>query len=378
MINRAEIVPAHRNSPFKSKSKFKSRFIHRDMSSCSSNKLSVPLLLVFVSLLFLVLWQIRSLPTSSTTSLKRQWDQILTNYTCPTFNATSLSREEEDGNEIKIKSMADKLRDSVTFLPLKDLRYTSAPMDGHTWFMSSLYDTQEEGQVQYQQYPSPPTGDRLLCFRGRDTRDGAWNSYALAWPEALPRNATLMGGITFISNNHYDYHNIWHGLSAMMAFVAWHVKSGCAAPPERWLLYHWGELRTSMAPWVNTLLEATFGSPVRIETFDGPESSDDAPVCFEKAVVMRHNEGGMSSEKRMQVYDLMRCRSRMHCKIDDSRDESTKVGMTMLMRDGARSFRNATAVVGIFEKECRRVEGCRLNVAYPQNLTFCQQVRISK
>lgn len=133
-----------------------------------------------------------------------------------------------------------------------------------------------------------------------------------------------------------------------------------------------------MAPWVTTLLGATFGSPVKIEDFDGvygKESDgydDDTPVCFEQAVVMRHNEGGMSTEKRMQAYDLMRCRSRMHCNV--ARDKGLKIGMTMLMRDGARSFKNASAVIGIFEKECRRVEGCRLTVAYPHNLTFCEQV----
>lgn len=134
-----------------------------------------------------------------------------------------------------------------------------------------------------------------------------------------------------------------------------------------------------MAPWVSTLLGATFGSPVTIEDFDdvyGKDSDgyDDAPVCFEQAVVMRHNEGGMSTEKRMQVYDLMRCRSRMHCNVDVRDRGGLKIGMTMLMRDGARSFKNASAVVGIFDKECRRVEGCRLTVAYPHNLTFCEQV----
>ncbi|KAL1544360.1 hypothetical protein AAHA92_21225 [Salvia divinorum] len=326
------------------------------VSSCSlsSSKLLIHVLAVFV--LLLVLWQIQQ---TSSASPWAHWDKIRNNSCLTTSHDTRVM-------------MADKLRQAVTFLPLKDLRYAGVPMKDHTWFMSSLYDLQEQSEVQYQQHPTEATGGRILCLRGRDRHDGAWNSYALAWPDALPQNATLMEGITFVSYNHYDYHNIWHGLSAMMSFVAWHIKSQCAAP-ERWILYHWGELRTSMAPWVTTLLEATFGGAVKIEDFSSGD--DDAPVCFEKAVVMRHNEGGMSTEKRMQVYDLMRCRARMYCRVG-GRDERIKVGVTMLMRDGARSFRNASAVVGIFEEECRRVLGCRLMVAYPHNLTFCEQVKL--
>ncbi|KAH6813468.1 transmembrane protein [Perilla frutescens var. frutescens] len=309
----------------------------------SSKLVSVYLIAMFV--VFLVVWQIQSLQTSSTSP----WETFVTKESA---------------------SMATKLRESVTFLPLKDLRYAGVPMKGHTWFMSSLYDMHEQGEVQYQEFP---TGDRVLCLRGHNRHDGSWNSYALAWPDTLPHNATLMRGITFVSYNHYDYHNIWHGLSAMMSFVAWHIKRQCGVP-ERWILYHWGEVRSSMAPWVTTLLAATFGVPVKIEDFESLD--DDIPACFERAVVMRHNEGGMSTERRMEVYDLMRCRSRMFCEVGSGRDEGLKIGMTMLMRDGARSFKNASAVIGIFEEECRRVEGCRLMVAYPHNLSFCQQVKL--
>lgn len=125
-------------------------------------------------------------------------------------------------------SIVAKLRRSVTFLPLKDLRYSNKALVGHTWFMSSLYDIQEEGEVQYQQFPSPVVdGDeRMLCLKGRDTHDGSWNYYGLAWPEGLPENATVMKGVSFVSYNHYDYQNIWHGLSALMPFVAWHQIQG--------------------------------------------------------------------------------------------------------------------------------------------------------
>ncbi|XP_051144380.1 uncharacterized protein LOC127260603 [Andrographis paniculata] len=348
--------------------------MNKPLSSCplSSPKLSIFFLTLFVILLIFL--QIRSLNTPPIPSfpLARQWEKIVTNSCLPTLNDT-----------------ADKLRESITFLPLKDLRYANVAMKGHTWFMSSMYDSHEEGEVQYQQFPSKASNGRVLCLKGRDERDGSWNSYALAWPDALPENATLMKGITFVSYNHYDYYNIWHGLSAMMPFVAWHIKSQCAAP-RRWILYHWGELRTNMAPWVETMLEATFGAPLDIGKFDdiyshhnrSSDYDDDDATCLEEAVVMRHNEGGMSRAKRMEVYDLMRCKSRMYCNVSSSssskqqQQQGFHIGMTLLMRNGPRSFKNASAVISVFEKECRKVQGCRLMVAYPHNLTFCDQVKL--
>ena len=274
--------------------------------------------------------------------------------------------------------MAEKLRQSVTFLPLKDLRYADKARQGHTWFMSSTYDTREEGGVQYQQFPSESSKRRLLCLKGKETHDGSWNSYALAWPEALPFNATLLKGLTFVSYNHYDYDNIWHGLSAMLPFVAWHIRNGCESP-SRWILYHWGELRFEMGPWLRTLTGATFGGAPYTESFEGV--NDGQPLCFEKAVVMRHNEGGMSRDRRTETYDLMRCKARMYCNVslegripEVNKQGLPVIGMTLFMRTGSRSFTNESAVIGIFEKECAKVDGCRLMVAYSNNLTFCEQV----
>lgn len=299
-------------------------------------------------------------PTSSSWSLKHQWQRV-TNTTA---------------------TMAEKLRQAVTFLPLKDLRYAGpAALQGHTWFMSSMYDKQdEEGGVQYQQFPSPSSHGRLLCLKGRDNHDGSWNSYALAFPEALPHNTTLMKGLTFVSYNHYNYDNIWHGLSAVVPFVSWHIKSSCAVP-DRWVLYHWGEIRARMGVWLGSLMEATFNGAPRVEVFDDVEEG--RAVCFEKAVVMRHNEGGMSREKRLEVYDQMRCKARLYCNVslDEQNYKNThsvtkRIGVTLFMRTGPRSFKNDTAVIGIFERECAKVDGCRLMVAYSNNLTFCDQVRI--
>ncbi|KAK6282343.1 hypothetical protein POUND7_016168 [Theobroma cacao] len=332
-----------------------------------SPKLSLYILAFCVTLLLLL--QIRSLHTPPISpsplpswSFLQQWQEVI-NKTLASPNCT----------QDVLESMTQKLRDSVTFLPLKDLRYANQPLPGHTWFMSSMYDTHEEGEVQYQQFPSDSSNGRLLCLKGRDTHDGSWNYYALAWPEALPSNATLMKGLTFVAYNHYNYDNIWHGLSAMVPFVAWHRKNSCETP-TRWILYHWGELRFKMGTWLNTLMEATFGQASYIEGFNGIED-DDQPVCFEKAVVMRHNEGGMSRERRMEVYDLIRCKARVYCNVSGDQ-KRPGIGMTLLMRTGPRSFRNETAVIAIFEKECMKVEGCQLIVAYSNNLTICEQVKL--
>lgn len=125
-----------------------------------------------------------------------------------------------------------------------------------------------------------------------------------------------------------------------------------------------------MATWLSTLMEATFDGPQRIEGF---ENDDGSPVCLEKAVVMRHNEGGMAREKRMEVYDLIRCKARAYCNVT-SDEKTMEIRMTLFMRTGARSFKNQTAVIEIFANECAKVEGCRLIVAYSYNLTVCEQV----
>lgn len=287
------------------------------------------------------------------------------------FSSVSCDPTELDG------STAEKLRYGVTFLPLKDLRYSRAALEGHTWFMSSMYDTHEEGEVQYQKFPSKASKGRILCLKGRDIHDGSWNYYALAWPQALPYNATVIKGLTFVSYNHYNYENIWHGLSAVFPFVGWHLKNGCKVP-SRWVLYHWGELRTKMGLWLTLLLEATFGGPINIEKFEGVE--DNQPVCFEEAVVMRHNEGGMSRERRLEVYDHMKCKTRLFCNVSlvGNYNDPSVIGMTLLMRSGARSFKNDSAVIEIFKSECHEVQGCHLTVAYSSNLTFCQQVQLMR
>lgn len=126
-------------------------------------------------------------------------------------------------------------------------------------------------------------------------------------------------------------------------------------------------------------MEATFHGPLNKERFGiGDGESDvgpDGPVCFEEAVVMRHNEGGMWREKRMEVYDLLRCTARIYCGVGSNESETRGlIGMTLFLRRGARSFKNGSAVAEIFGRECAKLKGCRFMVAHSNNLTFCEQV----
>ncbi|XP_072982640.1 uncharacterized protein [Typha latifolia] len=272
---------------------------------------------------------------------------------------------------IELNRTRSMLRDSVTFIPLKDLRFAKEPMSGHTWFMSSMNDTFEDGDAEYLHFPSQASKGRLLCLSASDVSDGTKNSYALAWPEALPYNSILLSGLTFVSDTYYDYNNIWHGLSAIIPFVSWHQKKDCVVP-ARWVLFHWGELRTQMGTWVRTITEAAIGKVPILQKFD-----DGGPTCFEEAVVFRHNHGAMPKAKKVEMHDAIRCKARAYCNAGKvAGDDAAAIRMTLFLRTGARSFRNETAVIKIFEEECRKVVSCRIKVERPDNLTFCEQVKL--
>nr|CAD1825133.1 unnamed protein product [Ananas comosus var. bracteatus] len=123
--------------------------------------------------------------------------------------------------------------------------------------------------------------------------------------------------------------------------------------------------------WVRSVAEAAIGNVV-IETFDGSDSTGQDPACFEEAVVFRHNKGAMSRERDEEVFDMMRCKARAYCKVGEAAVGGPKAAVrtTLLLRSGARSFKNESAVVAVFERECRKVDGCRITVARPDNLTF--------
>lgn len=274
--------------------------------------------------------------------------------------------------ELRQRSTAEP-RGNVTFLPLKDLRFAETAMEGNTWFMSSVNDTKEKGEAEYLYFPSKEMDGKLLCLGGGSASNGTMNSYALAPAEALPPNAKLLSGLTFVSDTYYSYDNIFHGISALAPFVAWHERKACVMP-ARWVLYQQGEIRRNLkSPWIRTLMEAAFGPSMEIEQF---RKSDEGPSCFEQAVVFRHNQGAMGRERKEKLYDLLRCNARAYCNITMEEDDLKAIRLTLLLRVGARSFKDDDAVIHIFRRECRKVEGCRLKVAHPNNLTFCDQVGI--
>ncbi|KAL7262522.1 hypothetical protein ACSBR1_000816 [Camellia fascicularis] len=159
---------------------------------------STKLILTYLSALFLllILFHIQtspftslSFPTSTPWSFFHQW-------------------KSSDHRSKVVEILTDRLRDSVTFLPLKDRRFAETAMTGNTWVMSSLNDIHDEDGSEYLYFPSPATKGRILCIKGRNTRDGTKNSYALAWPESIPNSATLILGLTYVSDTYYNYDNL--------------------------------------------------------------------------------------------------------------------------------------------------------------------------
>ncbi|CAK7347214.1 unnamed protein product [Dovyalis caffra] len=340
------------------------RALTKRKSSCHSTKIIISIFLLLLIPLLIHLqaapFYFFTAPTSASRAFFNKWKGIALD----TSNGPAISKNSG--------SLISKLRDSVIFLPLKDLRFAETAMDGNTWFMSSLNDTREVNEAEYLYFPSQASKGRLLCIKGRHTKDGTKNSYALAWPEALPDSATLMKGLTFVSDTYYDYGNLWHGLTSVAPFIGWSIKNECLKP-TRWVLFHWGELRYEMGLWLQHLMQANFGD-VNIEGFE----RGDGPCCFEKAVVMRHNEGSMGKERKLQVFDLLRCNARRFCDIRQETGERGEpvIRLMLLLRRGSRSFKNTTAVTDIFARECAKVEGCTLKVAQSEDLSFCDQVRV--
>ncbi|KAL6661546.1 hypothetical protein ACP70R_000930 [Stipagrostis hirtigluma subsp. patula] len=265
--------------------------------------------------------------------------------------------------------LVDRLRASVTFLPLRDTRERPGK-----WFISAMNDTSEpEGEAKHLVLPSAASSGRVLCVSAPPGVDAA---YALAWRDALPRGAALRPGLAFVSESFYDYKNLWHGLAALAPFASWNARSGCRARPARWALFQRGAARMEMGGWLTSLAEATTGVDMLVETFRSPPG----PVCFEEAVVFRRNMDGLSRERLRAAYDFMRCRARARCGVADvpggGGGEPPALRVTLLFRTGARAFKNETAVARVFQRECARVAGCTVTTAHSDNMTFCDQVKL--
>ena len=107
----------------------------------------------------------------------------------------------------------------------------------------------------------------------------------------------------------------------------------------------------------------------------------EGPYCFEKAVVMRHNVGHMGKERKLQVFDLLRCKVRTFCGLTPAgrgKEVNARgkpvVRLTLLMRRGSRSFKDPKTVTSVFARGCAMVEGCVMEVAQSKDLSFCDQV----
>lgn len=287
---------------------------------------------------------------------------------------TEVSQHEIEELKFKLKASEHKIRESVTLLPLKDTRLPGYSDQGHTWFMSTLIGKRENNNSEHFYFPSEISNGRILCVHGRHPTDGSQNSYGFAWPQQLPPNSILLPGLTFVCDNYYDYVNPWHSLTALAGFVNWHKENECTVP-ERFVLYHWGELVKTMGSWVSHIMHASFGRGVKVDSLE----YGDGPVCFEKAVVYRDGLGPISDDKRIMLFDMIRCKAWKLCNVSARKhfiNGIRVVNLTLLARTGSRSFKNESTVASVFERECRKVEGCNFRLVHITNLSFCDQVSV--
>lgn len=287
---------------------------------------------------------------------------------------TEVSKHETKEMKFKLKAMEDTLRESVTFLPLKETWLTTIPVQGYSWFMSTLKEKNEKGNLVYFYFPSETSNGRILCVQGRHAHDGSQNSYGFARRQQLPPNSTLLPGLTFVSDTYYDYTNPWHSVSTLAGFTSWVKENECAVP-ERFVLYHRGELRTTMGSWISHIMHASMGRRVEADSLE----YGDGPVCFEKAVVIRDGLGHMSIDKKIMMFDIIRCKAWKFCNVSPRKrfiNGIRVVNLTLLARTGSRSFKNESTVASVLEKECGTVEGCNFRHINIVNLSFCDQVSL--
>ncbi|GLJ46710.1 hypothetical protein SUGI_0984730 [Cryptomeria japonica] len=282
-------------------------------------------------------------------------------------------KEKEQTGALKrqMDILGDHLRRSVEFLPLRDPNMVFFDEKYRTWFMSTVWEKLEDGKPEHSVYPSEGSNGKILCLKGRHKRNGTLNSYAFAWPNYLPPNSSLVRGLSFISDSHYDYENPWHSMISLIVSAAWRMENQCEVP-ERFVLYRNGELVTSMGSYIKTLLLAVLDRNVPVE-----DLSDHDPVCFEKAVVYRRGLGHTSVEKKIAMFDMIRCKARKFCNISESQriiDGIRTINVTLVSRTGARSFKNESVVASVIAKECKKVPGCRFRLLRIGNMSFCEQV----
>ena len=274
-------------------------------------------------------------------------------------------------------------RSLVEFRPLKETSNNGGALVNDTKFYHyflSVYKTKgfEEGPPEIFIYPStkdPISHGRLLCIRGNNTSKGSQNHYAFAYMGTLPPSASMVLGTTLISDSTFDFVNPWHSMFNLFQFLLWKVESktslGQCPHVSHLLLFHHGEYRTSVGPWISNLLKA-FSFPTSVL----PLNSNN-PVCFEQAIVSRRGIASMERPLRRRMYDEARCQAQASCGvIVPPRDTSSlpQVRITLMIRAGGRSFKNEEAWKRVVKEQCEKAKDCNWSTMYVANLNFCEQV----
>lgn len=101
------------------------------------------------------------------------------------------------------------------------------------------------------------------------------------------------------------------------------------------------------------------------------------PICFERAVLSRSGIGGTPKEILQVLYREVRCAVRNYCKVPIARsgpqgDQSVQV--TLVVRKGARAWKNVSDWEEVVKSECAKVNGCQWGIMQPDDLSFCEQV----
>ncbi|XP_077234275.1 uncharacterized protein LOC143876460 [Tasmannia lanceolata] len=257
-----------------------------------------------------------------------------------------------------------------TFYPLKDPKVPPYTNPNRTWFMSTLTGHSINGMPEHFIFPSHPPNNKILCINSHK------KSYTLAAAKnTFPANTTILRGLTFVADSFYDYENPWHSLNSLSVFFSWMMDKGCPKP-TRFVILKNGEVIKNVGGWIYAVLKACLGGEVVIDSLENYEV-----VCFEKAVVFRRGLGKMSSERRHGLFEMIRCKAWKFCNVSkrsEGEEGSQGVRISLIGREGKRSFRNESEVKLVMERECNKVVGCRLELIHLKNMTFCDQVKLMR
>lgn len=257
-------------------------------------------------------------------------------------------------------------QNELTYHPLKDPRVPPYTLPNKTWFMSTLTGRPTtDGMPEHFVFPSPPH-NQLLCI------DPRRRAYVLT-AAGFPAGAAVVGGLTFVADSFYDYENPWHGLNALAGFFSWMAGNACARP-ARFVLFKNGGAVGRVGRWVAGVLKAGLGGEEpKIESLESTHGTTSV-ACFEKAVVFRRGLGGMSTERRHRLFDMVRCKAWALCNVDGEVERKGLVRVTLIGREGKRAFKNESEVKAVMERECGKCRGCSLKVVHLDNMSFCEQV----